>query len=376
MPLLDLDIGQTLSLRRGEAVVCVPVYGADELFAECLASVLAHTCSAVPVLICDDGTPSLQIRPIVQRVLAAGNWPHTVHYLRQPRNVGFVVNANTAIAAAGSADVVLLNSDCVVTEGWLSVLSAAAYSESRVATATALTNAGTIVSVPDRNKPLLRLPEGARVELMAASIRSESLRLHPDLPTCIGHCVYIRRSAIELVGQFDKNFSPGYEEEVDFSQRCILHGLRHVLADDVFVFHHQAGSFGGDGEAARSRRDHHAIIVQRYPYYDGWVRQTSEDPRSPLAQSLLTAAAALRGIMVAIDGRCLTQAFTGTQLVTLGVIAALDGTPTCTCAYWSRTISARKQSGFCLPGAGFRFFGLPMSPTESGRRMSRTAPIR
>ena len=31
-------------------------------------------------------------------------------------------------------------------------------------------------------------------------------RLRPDLPTCIGHCVYIRRSAIELVGEFDLEF--------------------------------------------------------------------------------------------------------------------------------------------------------------------------
>ncbi len=76
----------------------------------------------------------------------------------------------------------------------------------------------------------------------------------PDLPTCIGHCVYIRRSAIELVGQFDERFSPGYEEEVDFSQRCILHGLRNVVADDVFVFHHQAASFGGEGAAVQRRR--------------------------------------------------------------------------------------------------------------------------
>lgn len=323
MPLLDLDIGQNLGLRRGDAVVCVPVYGADELFAECLRAVFAHTDPQTPVLVCDDATPSLQIRPILERVLDESGAPHTVHYLRQPRNVGFVVNANTGMAVAAPADVVLLNSDCMVAEGWLESLRAAAYSDSRVATVTALTNAGTIVSVPDRNKPLLGLPEGAKLENMAAAVRSESLHVHPDLPTCIGHCVYIRRTAIELVGPFDESFSPGYEEEVDFSQRCVLHGLRHLVADDVFVFHHQAASFGGESAAVQRRRDHHAIIVERYPYYDAWVRQASEEARSPLARSLSAASIALRGTTVAIDGRCLTQAFTGTQLVTLGVIAAL-----------------------------------------------------
>ena len=50
----------------------------------------------------------------------------------------------------------------------------------------------------------------------------------------------------------------------------------------------------------------------------------AEDQRSPLARSLSIASVALRGMSVTIDGRCLTQALTGTQLVTLGVLAALD----------------------------------------------------
>jgi GT2 family glycosyltransferase len=324
MPLLDLNIGHNLGLGRGDGVVCVPVYGAEELFAQCLASVLAHTDPSVPILICDDATPSLRIRSIAEEAVGERDSPHTVYYLRQPRNVGFVVNVNVAIAATAPADIVLLNSDCLVTEGWFGSLHTAAYSDSRVATVTALTNAGSIVSIPDRNEPLLQLPEGAEVELMAAAVRSESLRAYPDLPTCIGHCVYIRRMAIDLVGGFDEGFSPGYEEEVDFSQRCILHGLRHVAADDTFVFHHQAASFGGEGQAALRRRENYAVIRERYPYYPAWVRQTTEEARSPLARSLSVASTALRGTTVAIDGRCLTQAFTGTQLVTLGVIAGLQ----------------------------------------------------
>jgi GT2 family glycosyltransferase len=320
MPLLDLDLGQNLGLARGQAAVCVPVYGAEDVFEECLKSVLAHTDPDVPILVCDDATPGETIRPIIELVLAEAGGPHTVHYLRRPRNAGFVVNANSAMAAVAPADVVLLNSDCVVSEGWFAGLRAAACSESRIATATALTNAGTIVSVPNRNEPMRELPHGAKVELMAAAVRSESLRAYPDLPTCIGHCVYIRRSAIELVGPFDERFSPGYEEEVDFSQRCILHGLRHVLADDVFVFHHCEASFG---EPSVRRRDNYAIVTERYPYYDAWVRRAAEEDRSPLARSLSAATSALRGTIVAIDGRCLTHAFTGTQLVTLGVIAAL-----------------------------------------------------
>ena len=52
----------------------------------------------------------------------------------------------------------------------------------------------------------------------------------------------------ELIGDFDSEFTPGYGEEVDFSQRCRANGLCHVVADDVFVLHHGGGSFTEDGK--------------------------------------------------------------------------------------------------------------------------------
>ena len=59
--------------------------------------------------------------------------------------------------------------------------------------------------------------------------------------------MYVRRHALIWSASFDLAFSPGYGEEVDFSQRCLLHGLVHVAADDVFVLHHAGGSLSDDG---------------------------------------------------------------------------------------------------------------------------------
>ena len=74
--------------------------------------------------------------------------------MRQPRTAGFPANVNAAFAAAAPADVVVLNSDCVVAAGWLGGHDArAAHSDALVATASALTNHGTILSVPERNRP-------------------------------------------------------------------------------------------------------------------------------------------------------------------------------------------------------------------------------
>jgi GT2 family glycosyltransferase len=324
VPVQDLGAHESLGLGRGDAVVCLPVYNGYDHLAQCLRSVLEHTAPEVPILVCDDASVDPSVSRFVHDVVTEGEWPHSVWYLRQPVNGGFVENVNAGFAAAAPADVVILNSDCIVTDGWLDALRAAVYSDSRIATATSLTNAGTIVSVPHRNHPLAALPQNLTADGVAAAIRDSSQHLFPDLPTCVGHCVWIRRDAIDLVGGFDTAFSPGYEEEVDFSQRCLVHGLRHVLADDTFVFHRHGGSFGAGEPIERLRWDHHLIVAARYPYYDSWVEEVRDDPFSPLARSVARASRAMRGPSVTIDGRCLTPFMTGTALATLELVSALD----------------------------------------------------
>lgn len=322
----DQDARSWEPLTRGAAAVCIPTYGAYDQFAQCLHSVLERTPHDVRVLVADDGSEEPAIGRLVEEVNAVRPPHSAVAYLRQPRNVGFVQNVNDALRALAPADVIVLNSDCVVTEGWYEGLRRAAYSDTRVATASALTNHGTIVSIPERNQPQPNIPQNWSLEQAAAAVRAESAGTHPTLPAGIGHCLYIRRSALELVGELDMAFNPGYEEEVDFSQRCIRHGLSHVLADDVFVLHYGSGSFKRTEAADALRTQNHWLIAARYPYYDAWVTEVAQASNTPLARSLAAGRRALRGMSLTVDGRILTPFMTGTQLHVLEIIVALHET--------------------------------------------------
>jgi GT2 family glycosyltransferase len=317
-----IDPDASIGAGRGQVVVCIPVYGGHEHFVSCLQSVLAHTPADVPILICDDASPDPRSQELVRSLEREDGSPHDLFYLRRKGNVGFPANANGAFAIAAPADVLVLNSDCVVAEGWLEGLRDAAYCDSRVATATALTNNGSLASVPER-RPIPGLPQGWSLDEAAAAVRSRSLRIRPRLPSAIGHCVLIRRSALDLVGEFDLAFSPGYGEEVDFSQRCLSTGLCHVLADDVFVLHHGGGSFSADGKPNPVQQEHERILAARYPYYHSAVVSLEEDPTAPLARARSAARRALSGLSVLVDARILTGPMTGTQLQVLEVIAAL-----------------------------------------------------
>jgi GT2 family glycosyltransferase/glycosyltransferase involved in cell wall biosynthesis len=322
--LRDLPVGERLDVKRGEVIVCIPVYGAPELFAECLTSVLAHTPTDVPILVADDASPDPAIRAFVTSL--TDTLRHDVSYLRQPENLGFPGNVNSAFAAAAPADVIVLNSDCVVAAGWVEGLRRAAHSDALVATSSALTNHGTILSVPERNRPQGGIPQEQDLAHAAGAVLEQSLRFYPHLPTAIGHCMYVRRQALDLVGDFDLAFSPGYGEEVDFSQRCVLHGLGHVAADDVFVLHHAGGSFGEDGAANPVQKEHERVIEARYPYYQRAQAAASMATFGRLPRALAAARRAIKGLTVTIDGRCLGPFMTGTQVHTLQLIKALDAT--------------------------------------------------
>ncbi len=191
-----------------------------------------------------------------------------------------------------------------------------------MATATALTNHGTLVSVPDRAARAPQLPAGLEPRRAPRPVRARSLRLRPRLPTAVGHCVFIRRSALELVGDFDLAFTPGYGEEVDFSQRCLQSGLSHVLADDVLVLHHGGGSFSRNGGAqprpgrARAHARRPLSVLPR-----GGAQAIEDEGTGRWRARWAAARRALRGLSVAIDARMLAGPTTGTQLHVLELIA-------------------------------------------------------
>jgi glycosyltransferase involved in cell wall biosynthesis len=200
-------------------------------------------------------------------------------------------------------------------------MRAAAASDARVATVSVMANSATILSIPERNEPTDGLPEGISLDEAAERVNQSSLRIRPEIPTAVGHCMLIRRSALELVGPFDLIFSPGYGEEVDFSQRCLVAGLKHVLADDVYVLHHGGVSFGERSKQLQHDRD--TIVANRYPWFLETVHQMQVRTEGPLDSALLNASIGLRRWRVTIDGAGLNASRTGTQLHTLGVISSL-----------------------------------------------------
>ncbi len=322
MPVIHVHTIDEAEQRLGSAigpVVVVPVYNGYEDVARCYASLFEWTPARTAILVVDDCGPDR--RPIELLDKLATSPQHLVVVLHREANGGFVAACNDAFLATGRSDVILVNSDIVVGPEWLDRLADAAESSSLIATASTLTNHGSILSVPVRNRPDDRLPRGMSPADAARRVAAASLKLRPTIPTAIGHCVYVKRQVIDLVGPFDTVFGTGYGEEVDFSQRAVKAGLRHCCADDVFTFHRGGTSFGEGASVQQNFNE--ATVNARYPWYPHWVVRSSTDAYSPLALALDRARIAISGLRVAIDAMCLGEVWAGTQTVTLESIKAL-----------------------------------------------------
>jgi GT2 family glycosyltransferase len=240
--------------------VVVPVHDHPELLPPLAASLLEHTPGDVLLLFVDDASRDPRVRPALRRLAAA--WPRRVAVECLDQGLGFAGACNHGIRAAGRRDVILLNSDTVVSPRWSDVLRLAVYGGGRVGSASAVSNNSGFVSVPE--KGFNAMPEGLSVDETARAW------LHfPDIVfDChMGHgfCLYLRREMLDEVGLFDvETFGKGYGEEVDLCLRSFHRGWLHRIVPRAFVWHLNAASFGSAGKDERTRRAGE-LLLARYP---------------------------------------------------------------------------------------------------------------
>jgi GT2 family glycosyltransferase/glycosyltransferase involved in cell wall biosynthesis len=268
--------------------IIIPVYGAAAAFERCLASVFEHTnWNGRRLIIVDDAGPEFpSSESLAERANQHGA---ALLLLRNPTNRGYVASVNRAIVQSDTSDVVLLNSDTIVTPGWVDKLQSAAYSAPEIATVTPFSNNATICSIPRWNESNA-LPTGHDVTSFGALVERVSMREYPPLPTGVGFCLYVRRDAIRRVGIFDEeSFGMGYGEEVDFCLRASKAGLANVLDDATFVFHAGQSSFG-KSRTPRVRRSEQTMrrLHPEYPkvVMDFIRNDTLRAPRARIADAL------------------------------------------------------------------------------------------
>jgi GT2 family glycosyltransferase len=263
--------------------VIIPIHNAPAALEACLESVLRTVPQEARVLLLDDASGDTAIQPLIKHYLDLAGPGWVSEY--QAVNLGFVGTVNRGMQMT-QGNVVLLNSDTIVTPGWLQGLQRCLDSSAAIATATPWSNNGEIVSLP---RFCANNPVPVKPDLVAGILAATGAAGYPELPTAVGFCMAISRRAINRIGLFDEQlFGLGYGEENDFSRRATQAGFRNVLCDDVYVAHLGGCSFlprGLSPDEQSMRR-----LLSRHPDYLQHVEAfITADPLAERRSELLSA---------------------------------------------------------------------------------------
>jgi GT2 family glycosyltransferase len=231
---------------KGTVEVVVTVHDAPDETLACLEALV--TGSGVPhtVRIVDDASGA-DTRERILGFIADKPWMRLVS---NAENLGYTASANLGVMASDADWVVLLNSDAVVTPGWIEGLLEAAGDDPKIGLVGPLSNAGSYQSVPELKArggkwKINDLPPGWTPAQLGDFIRDRSEKAFPEVPLLNGFCMMIRREAFEQLGGFNEAaFPQGYGEENDLAVRAAAAGWKLVVADHVYVFHSKSASFG------------------------------------------------------------------------------------------------------------------------------------
>ncbi len=240
--------------------IIIPVYNALESLKLCIESIRKYTDLKLHrVIIINDCSSDEKMKPYLDTLES-----QEFIVIHNEKNQGFSANVNIGMTYSSSRDVILLNSDTIVTKRWVEKLIDCAYATKETGTVTPLSNSATIASVPvafvDNE-----LPKGLSVDEFAELVEQSSFCEYPRITVAVGFCMYIKREVIDKVGLFDaETFQKGYGEENDFCSRAEIYGYEHVLCDNTFIYHEGTQSFLTT-EKEQLMREHQEILEKRYP---------------------------------------------------------------------------------------------------------------
>lgn len=269
-----------MSMKK--VAIIVPVYGDWQSLEKNIRALQKYTPKDknVEVHFVNDCGPEADM--LERNIKEAINDTDNFYYHRNEENLGFVKNCNNAVfkLVPQTHDVLLLNSDAIVTGGFLEEMLDVLYARDDIGAVCPRSNAATIFSVP--------MPKSGRSYSMRSSylIYKAIRRKLPQYyisPIAHGFCMLVRREVIEKYGLFDEVYGKGYGEENDFCMRIRREGWKCAAANKVFVFHYKARSFSEEKRTALVE-ENEKTLDSRYPEYRQLVRDyvaSIKEPRLP-----------------------------------------------------------------------------------------------
>jgi GT2 family glycosyltransferase len=298
-------------------LIAVPLYRRPELARQVVASLL--DCAGEirrlggEVVLINDSPDDSHLAEALRVLVAQVGVAFPCRIERNAANLGFVRSCNQVFdeAVARGFDLLLLNSDTVVTPGALSEMARVARLDPMIGFVNPRSNNATLATLPyqDRFRSLPPVEARAAWEQIADRLPEVSY-----VPTAVGFCLWIRWAVMAEFGGFDEIYGMGYNEENDLVMRAGRRGYRAVLANHAFVWHEGHGSFKAHSQAAQLEAANRVKLLARYPEYLGLTNAYFGSPEQRAERLLGTLIPDAEGrVEVGLDFSSFTAAHNGTS---------------------------------------------------------------
>lgn len=153
-------------------------------------------------------------------------------------NLGFPKGCNQGIDISTGDNILLLNNDTVVTNNWLSNLTACLYSSENTGAVGPVTNyCSNNQAIPVSYKSI------EEMQVFSGQYNVSDPRKWEQRDRLVGYCLLIKSKVVGQIGGLDERFSPGNYEDNDYCLRILLAGYKIVLCRDTFIHHFGSLSF-------------------------------------------------------------------------------------------------------------------------------------
>lgn len=240
--------------------IIVPIYNGYEYF-DALFATIRRTSVPFRLILVNDNSSDKRIAPYLEKI--ADTFEHAM-VITNEVNSGFVKSVNAALRQV-KGHAVVVNTDIELPDKWLERLITPLYKDPSIASATPMTNSGTICSFPLIMQDNWLLPGLSTDEIDCAFQKVRPV--YCNIPTGIGFCMAMSYNAIEKIGFFDEDtFGRGYGEENDWCQRAQMAGFKNIMVENLFVWHKHGGSYTYAEKKKLSEQNTNAVI-SKHPEY-------------------------------------------------------------------------------------------------------------
>ena len=258
----------------GLASIIMPCWNALAFTRQCIPALKQHTRGPWELIVIDNGSTDGTANYLAG-LCEFSAVPVTV--ITNSSNLGFPAGINQGLRQAHGDYLVLLNSDVIVTDGWLAQLIALVNAPrssvvrgplsvvAEGSAETALSSLPTadcllptakpiglggpmsnyaappqlVENVPYRD--LDEMPEFAR------RWRDEHVGKWFTVPKLSGFCLLMKRAVYDKIGGLDERFGLGFFDDDDLAERARRAGFELAVAHDLFVHHFGSRTFAGNG---------------------------------------------------------------------------------------------------------------------------------